>query len=248
MHQEWDLPNPLVNNYTLTATLKGIRRSLGDPVCMKSPITINMLYKLLSYLDLQDPLHCNIWAAALTMFYAMLRRSNVLPLTATQYNAKRMLRRCDITFDKYGLIIRVGWSKTIQYGERSLQIPLPRIPNHLLCPTQAVYKAFTSTPLAPATGPAFVTSALMPLSASTFLTVLQQALGPGHNISCHSFRRGGATWAFQAGVSIESIKHIGDWKSNAYMRYIQISPKSLRQALLQAITTTTKPGFLGQTC
>ena len=38
--------------------------------------------------------------------------------------------------------------------------------------------------------------------------------------SSHSFRRGGATWAFGCEVSPELIQIHGDWKSEAYKRYL----------------------------
>jgi hypothetical protein len=38
--------------------------------------------------------------------------------------------------------------------------------------------------------------------------------------SGHSFRRGGATFAHRLGVDPLLIKHMGDWRSDAYMRYI----------------------------
>ena len=49
--------------------------------------------------------------------------------------------------------------------------------------------------------------------------------------SGHSFRRGGASWAYQSGVSVETIRQIGDWRSNAYTRYIFDSPVSLENSV-----------------
>jgi hypothetical protein len=42
----------------------------------------------------------------------------------------------------------------------------------------------------------------------------------------HSFRRGGASFAFQAGVPVETIKLLGDWKSDVFFEYLQIPMKS----------------------
>ena len=36
-----------------------------------------------------------------------------------------------------------------------------------------------------------------------------------------SFRRGGATFAFKAGVPFELIRLHGDWHSDAYLRYLK---------------------------
>ena len=43
--------------------------------------------------------------------------------------------------------------------------------------------------------------------------------------SSHSFRRGGATLAFQANVRSELIQLQGDWLSDAYKKYLQFSLK-----------------------
>ena len=39
----------------------------------------------------------------------------------------------------------------------------------------------------------------------------------------HSFRRGGATWAFQSGVPGEMIQILGDWASDAYKKVLEFS-------------------------
>ena len=39
----------------------------------------------------------------------------------------------------------------------------------------------------------------------------------------HSFRRGGASWAFQAGIPGELIQVCGDWASDAYKKYLEFS-------------------------
>ncbi|KAE8181164.1 hypothetical protein CF336_g9020 [Tilletia laevis] len=41
------------------------------------------------------------------------------------------------------------------------------------------------------------------------------------HITGHSFRIGGATLLHSNGLSIESIKHLGGWASDAALRYIQ---------------------------
>ena len=41
-----------------------------------------------------------------------------------------------------------------------------------------------------------------------------------HGYSSHSFRRGGATYAFHSGVHPNLIKKLGDWHSDAYLEYI----------------------------
>jgi hypothetical protein len=45
------------------------------------------------------------------------------------------------------------------------------------------------------------------------------------NYSSHSFRRGGASWAFQSGVASELIQLTGDWQSDANKVYLKFSLK-----------------------
>ncbi len=44
--------------------------------------------------------------------------------------------------------------------------------------------------------------------------------GQMHKYTLHSLRHGGATWAYQTGMSGECIKKLGDWHSDAYMQYL----------------------------
>ena len=43
--------------------------------------------------------------------------------------------------------------------------------------------------------------------------------------SGHSFRRGGASCAFQAGVPGELVQLHGDWRSDAYLRYLTVTQR-----------------------
>ena len=102
IHREWNLPNPLEGDYRLHLTLRGIKRSLGDSVCRKQPITPRHLRAILRALDVAKPEHAAIWAAALLMFYGLLRKSNALPNSAREFDPTRHLRRSDIPFTSGG--------------------------------------------------------------------------------------------------------------------------------------------------
>ena len=53
--------------------------------------------------------------------------------------------------------------------------------------------------------------------------------------SGHSFRRGGASFAFSCGIPSDLIKFQGDWSSDAYLRYLT-SPLSSRQNLVNSLS------------
>ena len=116
------------------------------------------------------------------------------------------------------------WSKTIQFSQRILTVPLPRIAQHPLCPYTALRHAFCLVP-APLSGPAFIilTSTEGGLTTLTYgkfdsllkLLAAKTNIDPSQ-VSGHTFRSGGATLAFQAQIPAELIKRLGDWQSDAY--------------------------------
>ena len=85
LHLEWDLPDPLLDNFRLRCVMQGIRRDVGDFVCRKLPMTPCLLRQVLSQLDLSRPLDILVWAACLVLFYTTLRRSNLLPSHLLQF-------------------------------------------------------------------------------------------------------------------------------------------------------------------
>jgi integrase len=126
--------------------------------------------------------------------------------------------------------VSIRWSKTIQFRERTLIIPLPILPNlHPLCPSWAIINYFKLTPGAPPLGPAFIVPqgvASSPLTYPTFIKSLNLSLNKSginsSEYSGHSFRRGGASWALQAGLPSDVIQLLGDWKSDCYKQYLHV--------------------------
>ena len=138
LHAEWNLDNPLLNNYQMQCVMRGIRRSLGDTQSHKAPITPDLLLKILSKLDLDLQADTAFWAALLLMFYGMLRVGSVL-CKGHPCTHERHLVCSDISFQKNVLNVIIRASKTIQFADRTLELPIPRakLPN-VLCPVQAM--------------------------------------------------------------------------------------------------------------
>jgi hypothetical protein len=79
-------------------------------------------------------------------------------------------------------------------------------------------------------GPAFVLPGqgkMLPVSYQQYQLFFKKCLdrvGQDSSLfSYHSFRRGGATWAFRSGVPGELVKVHGDWVSEAYLKYLDFS-------------------------
>lgn len=233
---EEGLPNPLANNFKLDSTLRGIRRQLGDKTIRKLPITPQLLRQILAHLDLESPQDAAFWAASLCMFFGLLRRSNALydPIQAA---SGRFLKRSDMDLSPDGVSVHITWSKTNQFGARTLIIPLPRIYHHPLCPTQAYALHRALSPSQDPATPAFSFREghhLLPLKPNEFVKKLRDHLAPlvpdSSEYAGHSFRRGGAVWAFYSGVNIEAIRLLGDWRSDSYKVYLDAPAAEMAKA------------------
>lgn len=233
MSLECGLPNPLQDDWQLRSLLLGIKRVKGSSVTRKVPITPPLLLKIYGLINLSLPEDLAFWASSLVMFFGLLRKSNVLAPSLSGFDESKHLRRCDFLPRPWGVEVTIRWSKTIQYRERSLSVPLPILPNHPLCPTIAILRYFKITAGAPPDGPAFTVpsgDAFRPLTYPKFVKILRSLLvklgcSPSQYAG-HSFRRGGASWALEAGLSGDVIQILGDWKSDAYKQYLVIPLES----------------------
>ena len=79
LHSEAGLANPLAENWDVKMVKRGVARQLGVPPIQKMPITIEILLKLHTTLDCDDPFEIAFWAACLLGFYGILRKSTLLP-------------------------------------------------------------------------------------------------------------------------------------------------------------------------
>lgn len=127
-----------------------------------------------------------------------------------------------------GAVISVRWSKTIQFKQRVLHIPLPRIAVSPCCPTTALLLTLAQLPMSRGPIPLFCypsPSGPKPITHSSFVSYLRQCLSnlglEPSKFSGHSLRRGGVSFAMQCGLPLEWVKMQGDWSSNAVERYLQ---------------------------
>ena len=173
----------------------------------------------------------------------MFRKSHLLTRNLTSFYLDKQFTQSDFSFYSWGLTVTVRWSKTIQFRDRIVSVLFSYIPNSPLCPVHAILHAFsfqTKTGKDQAFS-YFDHLTLCPklFTYQKFLAQLRRCLvdiglEPSHFAS-HSFHRGGASFAFQAGVPIEMIKILGDWKSDAVLLYLTV-PMNMRLHAVDQIT------------
>lgn len=220
LHKSFDLKSPL-DSFLVKCVMKGIKNTIGHEPSIKLPITPEILYKMLEILDMNKVEDACIWMTSLIMFFGLLRKSNVV-------GVHKVLRQdCHFTDNSVELTIRS--SKT---RNRHLDIPrvmsLPRFKGHCLCPVAALVNYIGKTPDLPKNAPLCSVPSVgkkckfVPLNYKSIVTVIRKSVPVGQegSFSTHSFRRGGASYMFKIGLSTDTIRLLGDWRSEAYQRYI----------------------------
>ena len=217
------------DDFHLQLLLRGISRLNPHVPRRAKPVTPDILKKIYQRMDRDSSLQCATWACSLTLFYTMSRLGSVLPASCKAVYTHSFLTRDRVNFCKEGLLVTFLQTKTIQFGRRRLHIPLLKL-NSFLCPVEAFTRARSVLPHDDYI-PAFVfveDGEVKWLTKDLFIRSFRSMAadaGLEHPslFTGHSFRRGGATWAFQAGVPGELIQISGDWASDAYKQYLEFS-------------------------
>ena len=247
LHLEAGLTNPLPSMFNLERTLRGIKRSKGDITPnRKMAVTPDILSRIIQRLDLFHPGNLAFVATMLVAFFGFFRKANVCPthLGTNPVTEQSPVRRCDFEFaDDMQLVwVNLRRTKTIQFGQRTLRLPLPAIPGSSLCPVTALHRLFSAVPSSPEDFAFSFPDASGRLTHFTHKNFVNQFKDSLFRIGVdparyagHSFRRGGATFAFQCGATPAQIKEQGDWKSSSYLLYLEFDdPARARVASLMA--------------
>ena len=215
-------------DFEVQLVIRGISRMIPHVPQRAKPITPTILLNFRSTMDGYNSLHCTVYACGLLLFLTLARLGSILPASTSASTSEFLTRDC-LNFSTEGLLVTLLRTKTIQFGRRRLHIPLLRLQSPL-CPVLAYHRAsrFVGTT---SHVPAFVYKeglSIKWLTKSVFVNTFRKvmkACGDEDYMAYtgHSFRRGGASWAFQAGIPGELIQICGDWASDAYKVYLEFN-------------------------
>ena len=214
----------------LKLEMMSIRKELATVVKKAVPITPQLLLELYQKVDLKDPVETLAYIALVLGFCLFLRRSNLVAESGEKFNPKEQLTRKDIWKMGKLTVVDIKWSKTNQYRNRDLIIPLIPTRCKQICPvfwTQALYQRFpTEDPDAPLFSYAR-RGKMTPLTGDTLSKKYKQwvaATGRDtEGYSLHGIRRGGANHALTAKLCGEDVMLMGDWVSTAYLQYLDLT-------------------------
>ena len=238
--------------------LRAVARNALHTPRRAPPVTPDVLCHISKVLDFEyDPISCTLFCALLFTFFLMARLANIVPRSHKCFDPSRNLTRSDVATNQHGLIVTFKCTKTIQFGERQLHIPMLRLPGSPICPVSAYQRMVRLVPASsrPALFVLASHSGLTILTQERFITAFRPAIstaGPPFASAYrgHSFRRGAAaSWAFIHGIPGELIQIYGDWASDAYKAYLEFSVESklaFAQQLRSAVLSGTSYYFFFQ--
>lgn len=217
MHKFFGFPPTAQDSYLVKCTLQGARRLLGDVTLSADPLLpedLVCMYKTLNYKDTSDLV---FWTALCLGFRCLLRKGHYTASDHTIY-------RKHVKFTDYGLCLLLESSKTIQYKERSVLIPVVASPGSVLCPVRWLKVYLKRVDVSPSS-PLFVNPSdkSKPISYKFFASKLSKCLkaaGLNGNYTSHSLRRGCATYLSRLGLPLHDIKSYGDWCSLSVLLYL----------------------------
>ena len=215
----------------LPYVIRGIRRWQGaaHTRAVRHPITLPLLHAILKYIDRNYVLNDRLMyrAAVLLAFFGMLRVSEFTAPSRTTFDPLLHLTNNDISFtDAFHIVcIQIKSSKTDPF-RLGVTVRVGTTQDSL-CPVSAMSQYLMQRPAV--RGPLFIFRDATYLTKNNIKNLLKNSLPDVENISSHSFRRGGASYLAQAGLSHDVIQILGRWRSDAYRLYINLPDSFIRQ-------------------
>ena len=245
MAHQYNIPQSDSNHYAITNYIRSISINSAFRPTPRGIFDLPTLYQISISCDiLNDPILFR--AIFLTSFYEFLCMSNIAPHSASQYSPSRLFLRQDLIFAHPGAHLIIKWTKPLQDHNSHHAIQLPSIQKHFLCPVRALKQLLQSRPLPPHS-PLFAnnfppfTQVIDTHIPDSLKKVLAHKNIPLKGHSFHTFRRSGATLAFDNNISLQNIQAHGLWHSSAVWTYLQnasVAP-SIIPSTFQALVSSS---------
>ena len=162
-------------------------------------------------------------------FFGILRSSEFTVPSQSQFDPNLHLTLSEITLDSRHspqiIQVNIKQSKTDQFHQ-GITLSLGRTGH---TPVKAIVPFLAARGKGP--GPLFQLPNQQMLTRVMFSAALDKILTQLHfdkdQFNTHSFRTGAATSTKRAGMADVDIKMLGRWRSEAYQRYVRMSPTDL---------------------
>ena len=231
--------DPLKGKHKIEAMVKAIKRLKKANKPQRIPITIPILMKIKTMLNMSSYDHQVIWAALVLGVYGLLRTSelaqDVKRSKSSEDNRLLLVNNIRIISDTH-FILTIRASKTDPY---QMGADIHYFANNTpTCPVKALKPILQRQ--RDACLPLLALSDTTPVTTKTLIQCIRvliiqverkYKLGLEHNnFSGYSLRRGGATSLYEAGMSETTIKTMGRWRSYCFRLYVDTPLYVLKEA------------------
>ena len=152
--------------------------------------------------------------------------SNIAPHSRFKFDKNKHIWRQDILFLPPGAHILLKWTKTLQDSSAHHFVQIQALKNSTLCQVRAIKKLLRSRDISPP-APLFAHNSppFYPVIDTTIRNGLRKVLTHlritlvGHGFN--TFRRSGATLAYDNNIQLQHIMAYGLWQSAAVWTYLQ---------------------------
>lgn len=244
----WGFPNIITDRPLVERCIRGFKRLRGTVTNQKLPITLDMLTYISKLILPNTKIHAICWCVCVLGLIGLLRLGELLP---DSKHTDLILYSSNITWiNDSHFTLRLNASKTDPFRHG---VPIHFFANHksVACPVRAIRYLLslhiTDQPLFAMGGPPSTYGKLY--TRDQFINWLRISLtiiNHEHKLgidpskySGHSLRRGGATSLHLRGISEQTIKMLGRWRSDAFRRYIDSPIEQLRLAQTQLIQSSS---------
>ena len=229
IHKILELPPPDTNDFLTNLAFRGLKMTLARPVRQAEPITPQILERMFKQVDLRSEEQLVAWVALIFAFHLLLHKSNLVPNTQNSFDPNKQLSRKKLCLTQNAILVEIEWSKTLQCKEKVLPLPLVALKNKVLCPVYWTWRLIKTIP-ASKLDPVFCYHRrgrymvlTYPRLTYWFKCWLTQAGISANRYSLHSCYHGGMMFLHNCNMSSQILKILGNWASEAYLRYIDVT-------------------------
>lgn len=200
--------------------LQGIKSVTRAAPKMKSVITLDVLRDISKACKVLDnPMLFR--AIFLVAFFSFLRISNFAVSSPQAFDPTRHFTVIDFVLTEPCLMVK--WEKNWQIVSQPRVVHLPVLSDKIICPIAAL-KALLALNQLPSKAPLFAFPNGTPVTFNQLRAALSKVVSviglPSQYFTFHTFRRSGASLAFNSDIPISLIRSHGGWKSDVVWKYL----------------------------
>ena len=217
------------DSFEFKVLLRGLKRKLAKPPKQALPITPEILILMYQHVNIGNPAELAHWTSFIFALRLLYRKSSIAPESLAKFDPVTGLSREKAVVSNNVVLVYQNYSKTNTFMATTRVTPLIPGSTQALDPVFHYSKLLVENTL-PGSCPAFsffdagVVRCVTYKSFTDFLKYLLVKIGlDPSRWSGHSFRRGGASLLYRLGIDPLTIQACGDWSSDTYLRYLEVT-------------------------